>query len=280
MARKRLPEHPFANEEGIVVLAHRGFRGKYPENTLLAFQKAAELGVDGLEMDIHSTKDGVIVVSHDATVDRTTNGTGLIKEMSLAELKRLDAGYRWTPDNGRTHPFRGQGITIPTLEEIFNTFPNFWINVDIKQTSPPIVTPFVQMIRRFDMASNMMVGSFDTTTVRQFRREYPEVATVATASEARRLYILSKFRLGRFYQGQAKALQLPEFNGRNRVITPRFVADAHRSGTAVHVWTVNETADMARFIEMGVDGLITDYPDRLLKLVGRRPKSMPGGKQP
>ena len=258
-----------AAENGLVVLAHRGFRGQYPENTMLAFQKAAELGVDGLETDIHSTRDGVLVVSHDATVERMTNGSGLIKEMTLAELQQLDAGYRWTADGGQTFPFRGQGITIPTLEELFTAFPQFWINVDIKQSSPPIVTPFVRMIRRLGMAEKMMVGSFDMAVVNQFRRECPEAATAASEPEARRLFILSKLGLARFYRGEAKAMQLPEWNGRLRVITSRFVKNAHGVGTAVHVWTVNETADMQRFIHMGVDGLITDYPDRLLRLLGR-----------
>ncbi len=270
MRKQPLPINPFAQNGDVIVLAHRGFRGQYPENTLLSFQKAAELGVDGLEMDIHSTKDGILVVSHDATVERMTNGSGPIKEMTLAELRQLDAGYRWTPDAGQTFPFRGQGITIPTLEEVFTAFPQFWINVDIKQSEPPIVTPFVAMIRRFDMAARMMVGSFDAATVHQFRQECPEAATAATEAEARRLVILSKLGLGRFYRGQAQALQLPEWNGRVRVITPRFVRDGHGGGTAVHVWTVNETADMQRLIEWGVDGLITDYPDRLLTLLGRQ----------
>lgn len=268
MEQKR-PLHPWAFENGVIVLAHRGFRGQYPENTMLAFQKAAELGVDGLEMDIHATRDGVLVVSHDATVERTTNSTGPINAMTLAELQQLDAGYRWTPDGGQTFPFRGQGITISTLEEVFTAFPQFWINVDIKQAAPSIVTPFVAMIRRYDLAERMMVGSFDAVTVAQFRQECPEVATAASKAEARRLVILSKLRLGRFYRGQAQALQIPEWNGRTRVITPRFVKDAHRAGTAVHVWTVNETADMQRLLAWGVDGLITDYPDRLLKFLGR-----------
>ncbi|MEJ2749393.1 MAG: glycerophosphodiester phosphodiesterase [Anaerolineae bacterium] len=269
MGMLKRPLQPFAAENGVIVLAHRGFRGQYPENTMLSFQKAAELGVDGLEMDIHATRDGVLVVSHDATVDRVTNGTGRIKGMTLAELRWLDAGYRWTPDGGQTFPFRGQGITIPTLEEVFTAFPQFWINVDIKQRQPAIVTPFVQMIRQFGMAERMMVGSFDTSTVHRFRQECPEVATAATESEARRLVILNKLGLGRFYRGQAKALQIPERNGRLRIITPRFIKDAHQSGTAVHVWTVNETADMQRLIEWGADGLMTDYPDRLLQLLGR-----------
>jgi glycerophosphoryl diester phosphodiesterase len=269
MRKQQLPANPFAQNGKVIVLAHRGFRGMYPENTMLAFQKAAELGVGGLEMDIHATRDGVLVVSHDATVDRMTDGSGLIKEMTLAELCRLDAGYRWTPDAGQTFPFRGQGLTIPMLEEVLTAFPQFWINVDIKQASPSIVTPFVAMIRRFGMAERMMVGSFDTETVRQFRRECPEVATAASEPEVRRLFILGKLRLSRFYKGGAKAMQLPEWNGRVRVITPRFVKGAHRAGTAVHVWTVNETADMERLTGWGVDGLITDYPDRLLKLLGR-----------
>ncbi|MCB9419692.1 MAG: glycerophosphodiester phosphodiesterase [Ardenticatenaceae bacterium] len=268
MKQKR-PLHPFASENDVIVLAHRGFRGQYPENTMLAFQKAAELGVDGLETDIHATSDGALVVSHDATVDRMTDGSGPIKEMTLAELQQLDAGYCWTADCGQTFPFRGQGITIPTLEEVFTAFPQFWINVDIKQSEPAIVTPFVAMIRQFEMAERMMVGSFDTETVGRFRQECPEVATAASEPEVRRLFILSKLWLARFYRGKGKALQIPEWNGRLRLITPRFVRDAHRSGTAVHVWTVNETADMQRLIEWGVDGLISDYPDRLLELLGR-----------
>ena len=265
--KEKRPSHPFTTKNDVIVLAHRGFRGQYPENTMLAFQKAAELGVDGLEMDIHATRDGVLVVSHDETVDRMTNGFGPIKEMTVAELRQLDAGYRWTADGGQTFPFRGQEITIPTLEEVFTTFPQFWINVDIKQSEPAIVTPFVAMIRRFDMAKRMMVGSFDTATVHRFRQECPEVAMAATEPEVRHLVILNKLGLGRFYRKQAQAMQIPEWNGRIRVITPRFIKDAHRAGTAVHVWTVNETADMQRLMEWGVDGLITDYPDRLLTLL-------------
>ncbi|MCP4425486.1 MAG: glycerophosphodiester phosphodiesterase [Chloroflexi bacterium] len=267
------PHAPFAGQNGPVVLAHRGFRGQYPENTMPAFQKAADLGVHGLEMDIHRSRDGVLIVCHDATVDRTTDGSGLIKEMTLAELKRLDAGYRWTADDGhladygRPFPFRGRGITIPTLEEVFAAFPQFWINVDIKQSSPGIVRPFADLIRQYEMTDKMMVGSFDAETVSQFRRECPEVATAASEAEARRLFILSRLGLSRLYRGAALALQLPEWSDRHHVVTRRFVQAAHQRGTAVHVWTVNEIGDMERLLAIGVDGLITDYPDRLLKLI-------------
>lgn len=253
----------------MVVMAHRGGSGRCPENTMLAFGNAVALGVDALEMDIHSTADGVIVVSHDPDVNRVTNGKGRINAMTLAALQALDAGYWWTADQGKTYPFRGQGITMPTLEEVFQAFPEMWINVDIKQTEPGIVRPFADLIRRYNMTDKMMVGSFDGHTAADFRREMPEVAAAASKNEARLLYGLSKVRLERLYWGKAQAMQLPEYEGRIHVVTPRFVEAAHRVGTAVHVWTVDEEADMQRMINMGVDGLMTDYPERLLKLLGR-----------
>ena len=267
--KRILPGNSLASEQGVAVIAHRGGSGLWPENTMLAFSNAMVLGVDALEMDIHSTADGVLVVSHDPDVARVSNGNGRINDLTLTEIKALDAGYWWTADSGQSYPFRGQGITIPTMEEVFQAFPDMWINVDIKQSQPEIVRPFADLIRRYDMTDKMMVGSFDGRTVAEFRRECPEVAPAASENEARLLYGLSVARLERLYWGKAKAMQLPEYEGRIHVITPRFVEAAHRVGTAVHVWTVDEEADMQRMIGLGVDGLMTDYPDRLLKLLGR-----------
>jgi glycerophosphoryl diester phosphodiesterase len=236
---------------------------------MLAFGKAVALGVDALEMDIHSTADGVLVVSHDPQVDRVTNDKGRINDLRLADLKMLDAGYWWTADSGQTYPYRGQGITIPTVEEVFQAFSETWINVDIKQTEPAIVRPFTELIRRYHMNDKMMVGSFDRRTGAEFRRECPEVAAAASENEARLLYGLSVVGLERLYWGKAQAMQLPEYEGRIHVVTPRFVQAAHRVGTAVHVWTVDDVTDMERMIDWGVDGLMTDYPDQLLKLLGR-----------
>jgi glycerophosphoryl diester phosphodiesterase len=266
---KVLPENPFAGKEGVIVMAHRGGSGRWPENTMLAFKNAVELGVDALEMDIHSTADGVLVVSHDPHVDRVTDGQGGINDLTFSELKRLDAGYRWTADRGQSYPFRGQGITIPTLEEVFTAFPDIWINVDIKQWQPAVVRPFAELIQRYGMTDKMMVGSFDGPTVAAFRRECPQVAAVASEFEARLLFGLSVMRLEKLYWGTARVVQLPEYHGRLHVITPRFIEAAHRAETAVHVWTVDELADMQRLIDIGVDGIMTDFPDRLLKLLGR-----------
>ncbi len=265
----RLPNNPFVGSNGVVVMAHRGGSGRWPENTMLAFENAVRLGVDALETDIHSTAEGVLVVAHDPDVDRVTDGNGRIQDHTLAQLKKLDAGYRWTADDGKTYPFRGQGITIPTLEELFAAFPNMWINIDVKQSEPPIVSQFLQMVHDFDMVDKVLVGSFNTKTVAQLRRECPELATAASEPEARRLFVLSKLRLERFYSGGCVAFQLPEYDNGIHVVTKRLVEAAHKRKTAVHVWTVDEVEQMKRLIALGVDCLMTDFPDRLLELVGR-----------
>jgi len=267
----RLPNEPFAKQGGVVVLAHRGWRGRYPENTMLSFRKAAELPIDGLEIDIHSTADGVLVVCHDATVDRTTNGNGRIQDFTFDALQKLDAGFRFTLDGDQTFPFRGQGITIPTLGEVFETFPQLWINIDMKQETPSLVRPFTDFIQQHNVADRLCVGSFSNQTVADFRRACPQVARTTSHAEVVRLFVLNKLWLARFYWGQGHVLQIPKVDEDSgfRLVTPRFVRAAHRNNIAVHVWTVNETADMQRLIGMGVDFFISDHPDRVLKLLGR-----------
>jgi glycerophosphoryl diester phosphodiesterase len=266
----RLPERPFAHQGGVVILAHRGWRGYYPENTMLAFAKAAEMPIDGLEIDIHCTKDGVPVVFHDPTLERTTNGSGRIQDLTLAELKQLDAGYNFSKDSGQTFPFRGQGITVPTLAEVFERFPDLWINVDIKQQVPNMIRPFTDLIQQYNMTDRMCVGSFHTQTVRDFRLACPVVARSGSVGETLSLFAFSKVGLGQFYRGRAHVLQIPpRHNLGFNIVSQRFVQTAHERNTAVHLWTINETTAMQQFIDMGVDGLITDYPDRALKLLGR-----------
>ena len=134
----------------VLLMAHRGGEGVWPSNTLYAFQQAAALGADVLELDIHATRDGVLVVRHDPFVESTTDGQGYICELTLAEIQRLDAGYTWTADGGQSFPFRGLGITIPTLEEVLAAFPNVRLNIDIKPEDPAVVAPFVALLRKYD----------------------------------------------------------------------------------------------------------------------------------
>jgi glycerophosphoryl diester phosphodiesterase len=267
---KPASDHPFfSSQDGVLVMAHRGGRGLWPENTLYAFEQAVELGVDVLEMDIHATKDGELVVIHDSTVDRTTNGIGSVQSFTLVDLKKLDAGYRWSNDDGQTFPFRGQGVTVPTLDEVFTAFPEVLMNIEIKQSQPSIVVPLCQMIRSYGKGDQVIVAAFDTDTIREFRRVCPGVATAFGEDEARVFFALSLVYLGSVYSPPAEALQVPEYSGDLHVVTERFVNAVHRRNVDVHVWTVNDVDDMRRFLDLGVDGIITDHPDRLLVLLGR-----------
>lgn len=270
----RVPSQPFSHQGGVVVLAHRGFSGRYPENTMLAFEKAAELPIDGLEMDIHATKDGVLVISHDDSVERMTNGEGKIEEYTLAELKKLDAGYRFTPDGGQTYPYRGQGLTIPTMEEVLQRFTDLWINVDIKQHDRQAVEKFCALISKYDAHEQLCVGSFSSEAVQHFRKVCPNVVSLATLKEIAQLFVLNKFHLERWYDGGYPVQVSPQDTRLGitfDVVTPRFLEAAHNRNTAVHLWTINEKSEMKRFIEWGVDGIITNYPDRALALLDRMP---------
>lgn len=262
-------DKPFFEQDGVLVMAHAGGKGLWPDNTLFAMQHSAALGVDVLEMDIHATQDGILVVRHDDTVDAFTEGSGKIKEMSFAELRQLDAGYGWTPDDGQTFPFRGQGIQVPSLEEVLASFPDIKFNIEIKQTEPPIAKPLCDLLRAQQMTDQVLIGSFHQVALEEFRTVCPEVATSGFESEIRLFFGLNTAFLGNIYQTAVEAFQVPEYSGGLHVVTPRFVKGAHRQNIDVHVWTVNETADMERLIDMGVDGIITDYPDRLLAILGR-----------
>ncbi|MBP8002476.1 MAG: glycerophosphodiester phosphodiesterase [Chloroflexi bacterium] len=267
-----IPDHPyFATAPHVLVIAHQGGEQLRPDNTLAAFQHAAELGVDVLEMDIHSTADGHLVVIHDDSVDRTTNGTGRITELTLAEIKTFDAAYRWphNVENPTEFPYRGQGITIPTLAEIFQTFPEYRINIEIKQTEPPLAEPLCQLIREYHKEEQVLVVASDAAAIQAFREQCPEVATGGAAAEIQLFFGLNTVFLGATYQPRMEAFQVPEYSGNIHVVTDRFVQEAHQQNVQVHVWTIDEEADMRRFIALGVDGIITNRPDLLLQLLGR-----------
>jgi glycerophosphoryl diester phosphodiesterase len=258
---------PFFAARDVLAIAHRGGGGNWPQNTIYAFEQAVSLGVDVLETDIHSTADGVLVVMHDHVVDNVTDGSGPIRSFTLKELKKLDAGYRWTVDGGRTFPFRGQGLQIPTLQEVLEAFPDTPLNIDIKPRELTIVEPFCRMLHDYDRLQTVVIGSFNDDQLNHFRKLCPQVATAAGVTETRMFYDLQRVGLARLYRPRAAAFQLPEYAEGQRLITPDFIHDAHRVGMDVHVWTVDEKASMRRLIDWGVDGLMSDYPDRLLEVL-------------
>ena len=250
-----------------LVIAHRGGAGLWPENTLYAFERAVESGADVIETDVRLTSDGALVLVHDETVERTTDGAGRVGDLTLAALKRLDAGYRWSPDGGRTFPFRGRGLTIPTLQEAFARTGGVRFNLEPKAESDALVGSLCPALRAHGMAERVVVGSFRHASLEQFRRACPEVATSASPSEASRFLAMYKAGLAGSYSPTMQALQVPEYAGGMRVLTREFVEAAHGRNLQVHAWTVNGVEDMRRLLDLGVDGIMTDYPDRLMGLL-------------
>ncbi|MBZ0320440.1 MAG: glycerophosphodiester phosphodiesterase [Anaerolineae bacterium] len=285
-ANQPTPMMPHAGQvdenTGPLVIAHQGGDGLRPSNTMLAFEYAVEIGVDMLEMDIHSTSDGVLVVIHDDTVDRTTDGTGKVNEMTYAEVQQLDAAYHWPTlreDEGRDfteqpegeYPYRGQGVTIPALEDVLTAFPDMPMTIEIKQETPSIAEPFCAMLRDHDMTDQVIVASFSATAMEDFRAACPEVATSGVTDEIRQFFFLN---LGGQAQNYAvptslTTFQVPEYYDALQVITPEFVSNAQALGIQVQAWTINTVEQMERMVAAGVNGIMTDYPDRLLELLGR-----------
>jgi glycerophosphoryl diester phosphodiesterase len=251
-----------------VNFAHRGGAGIAPENTLEAFRKGLKVGAGVLELDVHTTADGHVVVIHDDDVGRTTQGTGPVREMTLAEIKRLDAGYRFTLDGGRTFPCRGQGIRIPTLDEVYDEFIEVPLNVEIKGKRPGIEAAVWRIIGAADAEERTLVVSESMPTIRRFRDvSGGRVATASSSAELIFFYVLSLLGLGRFARPRYRALQGPETYHGLRVVTPGFIRAAHERGLRVDVWTIDSEDDMRRLLGHGVDGIMSDRPDVLADLL-------------
>lgn len=267
-------KHPFfAAESGTQVIAHRGGRRLRPENTLAAFTHAAELGVDILEMDVQSAADGTIVVIHDITVERTTDGAGRVDSMSLAKLRELDAAHRWSADGGKTFPYRGTGVRIPTLDDVFARFPAMRMSIEMKNADSKLAQLLCALTRQRGMSQKVLVASVNADAVDAFRRDCPYVATSMTANEARLFYVLNLVGLTKAYSPEAQALQMPYRINERTIASAELIQAAHRSNLKTHVWTINDEARMRELIAAGVGGIITDQPDLLLRLLGRGQKN-------
>jgi len=264
-------EHPAVANHSWRVIAHQGGNHLWPDNTMLAFRNAVQAGVDALEMDVHATRDGVPVVIHDDTVDRTTDGAGVVWEMTLEEIQSLDAAHNW-PHHLETNefPYRGMGLTIPTLEEVLRAFPDVQMAIEIKQEEPSIVKTVGEMLQRYDREQNTIVASFSPAVMKDFRARFPAFATSGVEPEIRTFFVLKTLFLGWIYPPSMEAFQVPEHSGGLHVVTPRFVASAHRRNINVQAWTINDRESMHRILDTGVDGIITDEPLRLMEVLQER----------
>lgn len=256
---------PYVLHDKPLFFAHRGGSLLAPENTITAFERGVSCGADALELDIQATSDGEIVVIHDPTVDRTTDGSGPVASYTLEKLQSLDAGYHLSLDGGNTYPFRGQGITIPTLREVFERFPQMRINIDLKESTPAREQCLWELIQDYQAHDRVLVASGDLhVPIIRFRQLTAGlVATSASEQEIRAFFWCVRIYASRWLRPAYDALQVPEMYGNIRIVSPAFVRAAHRLGLDVHVWTVDERSDMERLLALGVDGIMTDRPDVL-----------------
>src|SRR5258708_21455654 len=250
------------------VFGHRGSAGTHPENTLESFRAAVASGVQYLEFDIHMTRDGEIVVAHDARLKRACGLDGTIPEMTYAELAKADAGRMFTLD-GATFPFREQGIRVLRLSEVLAEFPKLRMIVEVKQIAPSVVSPMLEVIDRAGMRRNVLVASEHQEPLDEARKLAPEIPTNFSYLESG-MFIQAMGTRDASYRPPADAVQIPHRHESWELVTRQSVDFAHRMGIEVHVWTVNEEAEMSELLDMGVDGLISNYPGRALELFQKR----------
>jgi glycerophosphoryl diester phosphodiesterase len=261
-------------ERRVLCYAHQGGAREGPSSTRWAMDRALAAGANALELDVHATKDGVLVVCHDPTVDRTTNGAGAIADLTLEELNQLDNAYWWVPgeviDHERdagAYPLRGRApldrfLGVCTLEEVLTSYPGTILNLDIKQTAP-VVPPYeealARALRAHGRVDDVIVASFNDYATESFRTFAPEIGTsagtLATAEFWRSVH-----------NGTPPpdlpvvALQIPVATAGLTVCDEVLVEAAHRAGLAVHVWTIDDPDEMARLVELDVDAIMSDVP--------------------
>lgn len=265
------PAHPYYTDflpDRVHVHAHAGATHLWPDNSMMAFEGSASMGVDVLELDTQITSDGVIVVIHDDTVDRTTDGSGRVDQMTLAELQELDAAANWAGPDG-DYPHRGTGVIVPTLREVLESFPGVGVNIDMKSADGRVPQATCELIRDTGREHSVMVASFVQRNLREFRELCPSVATSAGPDEVRNFLILNLLGLGRATRPAAEAFQVPVSQGSIPVVTRPFIRGLNERRVQLDVWTINDEAEMRRLFDMGVSGMITDRPDIALQILGR-----------
>ena len=250
-------------------IGHRGSAGTHPENTLESFRAAAATGAPYIEFDIHMTRDGEVVVAHDDHLARMCGLERVIPEMNHAEVSAADAGRMFTND-GASFPFRDKGIGIPRLSDVLAAFPKLRCVIEVKQIAPSLIAAMLEVIDSAGMRRNVLVASEHQQPLDEVRKLAPDIPTNFSYLESG-LFFQAMAARDANYRPPGAALQIPPNYESWQLVTPDSVAFAHSLGIEVHVWTVNEESEMTKLLDMGVDGIISDYPARLLNLVRKRP---------
>ena len=255
-----------------LVIAHRGGAGIAPEGTLQAFDESTKAGADILEFDTHLTADGELVVSHDPSVDRMTNGQGLINEMTLEEIRELDAGYNYKDENG-DYSYRGEGIEIPAIREVFEEYPDMLYLIELKDTNQPelydeVIQEMWALIQEYNMEDQVTIASFDHEINEGFQKvSNGEAAIGAGQEEVTPFVIFHILKLNALADINADSLQLPIEQYGFDLINQNLLDSAEERNIQVFYWTINEVETMRELVEKDVDGIMTDYPDRLVNVM-------------
>ncbi|HLO10729.1 MAG TPA: glycerophosphodiester phosphodiesterase [Pseudoneobacillus sp.] len=270
---EKRPDHHFFQSDRPLVIAHQGGELLAPSNTLTAFMQAANLGVDVIETDIHITKDGHLVTIHDPSVDRTTNGKGMVNELTLNELQELDAGYHFKDLNGDLS-YRGKGIYIPSLDEVFAALPpKMKMVIEIKDDNPSnriteISKKLWTLIQEYDKEDQVIVASFDQNVIKQFEKiSDGKVALSAGEDEIRKFVIYKKLFLANLYKPNADVFQIPTEASSFNLTSPSIIKEAKRRNVNIQYWTIDDKKTMRSLIEDGADGIITNRPDLMLEVL-------------
>ena len=251
------------------VVAHRGDSANFPENTLEAFLSGVKMGIDVIETDVHLSRDGHVVIWHDPTLERNTDGRGTIESHTLSELKSFDAGYTFTRDGGRTFPFRGKGIRLCTLDEALEACPEERFNIDLKSQEPEIVDSYLSVIRKHNAQRRVCTASFHQKNIDRLRAKAPEMLTSVSTMEVLSLVLRQKLRMLPKAFSRKIIFQIPVKQCGVTLLTERFVQDMHRRGAVIMIWTINDESEMERLFSMGVDTIMTDNPALLIRTCGK-----------
>ena len=263
--------HAFFSNAGSLpeVIAHRGGNGQWPGETMRALRESAKMGVDVLEMDVFLSSNGELVLMHDEKVDKTTEGKGFVNNLHSEDLQKLNAGHKWSPD-GKCRPFEGKSVLdpqysdlkVPLLSEVFREFKSERMIIEMKKADRSPAAALSEMIKECDMTDKVLVASFAGKFMNEFRRLSPEVATSFSLSGSDFLRLLSGKKYSDYDLGVPSAIELPF-----KAVSEDIVQRAHSRNIKVHAWTVNKLERMFLMWNLGVDGIITDYPGPLMSLL-------------
>ena len=249
----------FLSNTNPLVFAHRGGCALGPENTIAAFDLGRQAGADGFELDVHLSADGVVVVCHDGTLERTTDSAGALNARTADDLGRVDAGHRFL-DAAGGFPFRGLGIGVPTLSNVLERYPDMLLIIEMKENSAAMGQAVVAAVRSADAVERVCAAGYGQQALDAVRSALPEMATSASYREAQWALYRSIARWP-VRRAPYDAFQVPESAGRLRIVSPRFIRHVHDAGCRIQTWTIDHESDMRRLLGWGVDGLISNRPD-------------------